>query len=230
MRTAIGKITAAATLAVLSLGAQASAVTLDFNSLIPAGATAPVAVGTSQVGFTFSGAYAWNTGIATETNDPKPGDLSNTSGFIVNKNRGADAGDIELLLSGSNTGKFFKLLSFDLFVTQTTPVVEAHSVVNGVDHLIESFSLTPGDGNKLWSTASLREFTALEQVNRLVIGTRSGTPPAPDFGILGMDNLNIDFIASTNGGGGGTAPEPASYALVGIALLAAGTASRRRKA
>ena len=41
---------------------------------------------------------------------------------------------------------------------------------------------------------------------------------------MGLDNLSINFFA-----GNGTVPEPASYALVALALLAAGGASRRRK-
>ncbi len=52
-----------------------------------------------------------------------------------------------------------------------------------------------------------------------------------DFGTgtLGLDNLQFTLSdATVPNNGGGTVPEPASYALVGLALLAAGAASRRK--
>ena len=77
--------------------------------------------------------------------------------------------------------------------------------------------MTRGDGEKRWSRSGLYEFNPLMQFDRLEFSS--------GIAVLGLDNLSITLTAA---GGGGTAPEPASYALVGLALLAAGTASRRR--
>ena len=70
----------------------------------------------------------------------------------------------------------------------------------------------------LWSFGNvLKDISPSDQVTSLVFSAGG------DF--IGLDDLKITL---TDGGNpGGNVPEPASYALVGLALLAAGSASRR---
>lgn len=59
-----------------------------------------------------------------------------------------------------------------------------------------------------------------------------GSDPSGNLDIIGLNGLKFAQIATNGGGngGGGTVPEPASYGLAALALLAAGAASRRRSA
>ena len=218
------KTAAAVAIGLASLAAQAAEVVLSFEGLRASilagngGAGLPVAVGASQSGFQFSGAYAYDFGVLSAADsDPTP-DAAQISGsvFIANQNRGAMPGVIELSLVGSNATRAFKTLSFDYFVGQSEPTIE----VLGATGLLHTFTFTLGSGPKPWQSSANLDLLGFTGANRLRF---SGS----NAGLLGLDNISIDFVSGRTGGGG-TVPEPASFALVALALLGAGAASRRR--
>ncbi len=79
-----------------------------------------------------------------------------------------------------------------------------------------SFGATPGSGG--WADQLVFEDFG-ELIKEVAFSsTTSGR------NTVSLDNLDFYFV------GGGTVPEPAGYALAGLALLAAGGATRRRRA
>ena len=179
---------------------------------------APVEVLGQVPGFKFSGAFAYSYDMVKSTSGDvvRPGDNSNTGGFIINRNRGVTE-PLTLILSlddGVYPGRYFTGIQFDVYTNSSNPKVTA-VLASGAR---EEKELTPGDGANLWTRNPLITFDALSQVTRLEFSTTLG-------GGIGLDNLSITLSAGSDG----TVPEPGSYALVGVALLAAG-AARRRKA
>lgn len=225
MTTAFLKSTVAAALVMLSLGAQADAVKLNFDDLLAGGATAPDPLGTLSVNgasFSFTGAYVWESRFSDTgdtSTDPIPADSNPGNGFIANRSRSDNGLIIGMnLLPVANVTRYIKSVTFDLFVPADTPFVRGFSKNGTTLDLTATFS--EGSG-KAWVPALSVDFGEKSVVSRLEFGSIG-------MGTIGLDKMTIEFTAADIGNG--TVPEPASYALVALALLAAGGASRRRKA
>ena len=53
---------------------------------------------------------------------------------------------------------------------------------------------------------------------------------APAFDVINNENVAYNLTGTVSGGGGGNAPEPATFALMGLGLMGLGFAKRRRVA
>jgi len=230
MTTLLRQTALAAALAVASFGALADPVVIDFNA---EGQQAfdnnktPVKV-TNVKGVSFSGAYAWREdmlNIGSPDFDPEVGP-GNSSGFLMNRSRTVTGLDIVVSLedlalaaaaaspsaASSFPNQYFSRISFSLFSAGTPKLTWFD--INGRE---KTKDLTAGSSQLLWSSNNFAEFDPLDQVTKLVFSANGG--------LFGIDNLSITL---TDPGTGGNVPEPAGYALVAMALLAAGAASRRR--
>ena len=239
MTTALRSIALAAALAAVSCGAMAETVTINFDSFwnddtIDAG-DPPKAVGAGDVaGFVFSTDSAW--AYRKEMLDPSldvlpdvwdaPGvctgddDACNNTGFIMNKTRGvADGSVIDISLDPTVFGsRYITAINLRLFHNagqgdESGKVIAFNAA--GDSEELEGFS----SGTRRWvgwgtTLKTLQDATTLRF----------------DFAgnALGLDNLDFTLSEAVDPPPPGV-PEPSSYALVGLALLAAG-AARRRKA
>lgn len=230
----------AAALAAISCGAMAEEIKeINFDNFWDASIEAsdpPKAVGPSDIkGFLFSTDSAWaykkemlKPGI-TADNDVLPAvwDIQNPgnckgsdaecnfTGFIMNRTRGKGGNVIDISLDPAVFGsRYITNITLDLF----------HNADSGKIIAIagNEFADLPGftGGSTEWIRKWDADLTGL---------SFRATTLRFDFGdrALALDNLNFKVSGSSDPDG--TVPEPASYALVGLALLAAG-ATRRRKA
>ena len=234
MTSALRRTALTAALVALSGSALADVVvSIDFNDLgSKLGPNdAPVELRTER-DFNFSGAFLYAPGML-KAGDPKPDDLTGVGGFLSNVNRGGTTFNSivlsleSLILAATKTAapggpsaasafpnQFISAISFSLFTDSNSPRVSY------VDTNNQAKSQSPtGGGTGLWAKNAFN-FDPLDQVSTLTFTAGAG--------FFALDNLSITLTAAGNGGGGGNAPEPAGYALVGLALLAAGSASRRR--
>ena len=204
--------------------AMADAATIDFDSLKLG--TQPVGVSTQfqSSGFLFSGAYAWSDAIMDPdplANDPKPSTPGKGT-YIVNRPKNSSAGEILISLRSDLIGKvFFQSISFNgySYGDETTSPLTVTGL-GGITELTRQLS-NPG-GSIAWrESVQATDFLETDSISsiRLSAGTAA----------FGIDDLTINVYGRlTDGSGPNPAPEPASYALVGLALLAAGAATRRR--
>lgn len=189
---------------------------------------------TALKGLKLSGAwgYGWNMLIKApadirpeEFDEANPkgnycGSLSgkcNEGGFLLNRDFSAGKGssivlsvDEKLFPSG-----YFKSITLDLFTNTDSGLKLTATGRDGKTDISDNF----GAGSKAWQTGQLidmlTEFDTLGEVVSLEFSVGAST--------LGLDNMAIVM-----GGVTVPVPEPAGYGLVGLALLAAGAASRRR--
>lgn len=222
--------------AMISLGAQAAAVTLptvtfDDQAADAIKADAPVlAKGTTTLGIQGAWVYVANFNTPNDNDPAVP--AGTTGGYVFNRDRNISIlNTIVLTLepAATVTGKltpqavteqFFTSLTFNLLLKGNLPLVlNAYSGTGGAP--IDSPSFTPGSGVSDWPSNTVN-FDATDRIDRLEFVAAPGVA-------FGLDNLAVS-LSTGSGGGGGNVPEPASYALVAIALLAAGGASRQRKA
>ena len=250
MKPALHLTATASLLAMFSLGAAALPMTVDLgfyaegqqalgdpnkNPPVPSG---PVAV-ESVSGIKFTGAWAYKLGMfdtadivsdeINETNGvfscgvlPAPGGDSacNETGYISNRGRPSTGGSklVRTLDPTVYLGRYITSFSFDIWHNGNPATASIRFVdrSSGVAEYQNWSNISAG--NKLWSTPQ-------EQVVKLA----QATSIEFDFGVsaLGLDNLRITVDGP--GAPPSGVPEPSSYALVGLALLAAG-ATRRRKA
>ena len=245
MRTAFRSTALAAALAVVSCGAMAEKI--DFESFwgatVDAGA-APTAVGVKDArvkGFLFSEGTAWayrkemlnpsldvlpdvweSPGTCKPPVGADPDVVCNNSGFIMNKTRRTGDGSvIDISLDPTVFGgRFITSITLDLF----------HNAANGKLFVLDANGNALGDfdgfppGTRVW-----REWRAdLDLIKNPKFAT--ATTLRFNFGghALALDNLNFTLSAAVPPPPPGV-PEPGSYAQVGLALLAA-CAARRRKA
>jgi PEP-CTERM motif len=191
----------------------------------------------SEPGLKLSGAwgYGWSMLDDVKDSQAKPGEFDggscaiaplggtcNTGGFIVNRNRGQGNGSkiVLELDSALFPNRYFQSITFDLFTySSVNPKVYVYDTA-GKSAFSDNFKAD--DGNRFWTKGTGFDVASLlANVTKLEFDVGAST--------LGLDNLKIVLTAATVPPPGGTVPEPASYALVGLALLAAGV-SRRRSA
>jgi len=226
MTTAFRTTALAVAMAAFSCGALADPVVLNFDALGKAAVEANAPIRVQEVdGFFFTGAYAYDTRMLT-SKDPEPVG-GQSGGYLLNSGRDAKTANIVISLTDPNAavargngadskfaGQYFESISFSLF-SSSDPTV-SYTTAKGV---LVTTELTKGSTMLLWSfNNALKDIADSDQVTSLVFSAGGG--------YLGLDDMKITL---TDGGNpGGNVPEPASYALVGLALLAAGSASRRR--
>lgn len=215
-----------AALAALSSVASAAEVRLNFNDLGTQAETAgaPVAVPDTQ-GLRFRGAFGYGVGMLG-SDDPENLDMvsAGKGGFLLNKQRGASTTDIILSLVQSpaitrsaDPVVFFQSITFNLFTKGTGAANKLYATgANGED---QGRQMTSGGGDTWTSLPTTYTFDPLAQVTSLRF-TAGGAAFALDDMVIAL---------SSAPGPGGNVPEPASYGLAGLALLAAGAASRRKQ-
>lgn len=217
-----------ASLSALAPAAIAAQVELNFNEFSTT--TEPVAVDVLQ-GLQFRGAFGYGVSMLG-IQDPENLDYASDGkgGFLLNKQRGQSATDIVLTLVQNAAGTkgvsaltaspavFFQAITFNLWTKGTVTSGNPNPnklIATGASGPV-SRDMTPG-GLDIWTTQPLTfNFDPLDQVTslRFTAGTAA---------------FALDDMVVTLTGAPGTAPEPASYGLVGVALLAAGAASRRKQ-
>ncbi len=213
----------AAALTLGCAGAMADQVSLNFDGLGSQLGNTPLQVPESQADgkLIVKNAYAFkDTMLIPDDNGPTS---ASNDVFIMNRTRDYATNAIEISLGSmfglSGNGQYFQSLSMRLFASDLASVSWYHGTnLLGSRTLNEAGSskkwfnniLTPTDVNTPWDAAL--------QIDRISISGR--------LGVVGIDDLIINLTAATTNPN--PAPEPASYALVGLALLAAGAATRRR--
>lgn len=231
----------AAALAAVSCGAMAEKI--DFESFWDTSIKAddpPKAVGARDVkGFLFSADSAWaykkemlnpaqdilpdfweSAGTCNPPAGADPDVVCNNSGFIMNKTRsGADGSVIDISLDPTIFGgRYITAINLRLFHNAGTGADSGKVIAfnaAGASEELEGFS----SGARRWVDWGITLKT-LQDATMLRFDFAGNA--------LALDDLNFT-LSGSGGGNGGNVPEPASYALVGLALLAAG-AARRRKA
>ena len=232
MHTKIRTIALAAALTALTPAAFAEAVTLGFDDF--SGATESSAVGTVQ-GLVFQGAYGYNAALLDTLyaqDSGYPDNLARVSeargGFVLNKQLGKESTDITISLeqnpaARSTSSVFFSSIAFSIWTNGSTPIGGSNPNKltaigdNGVEIV---YPLNDG-GLDVWILGSSPiNFNPLDHITSLRFTAGSGASFA-------LDDLLVTLSDST--GPGNNAPEPASFGLVGLALLGAGAASRRKQ-
>lgn len=236
MKSALHLTAAASLLAMVSLGAAAAPMTvsLDFENqgTLALNAAAPVAVNSVQ-GINFTGAWAYKFGmfasgdvVSAEIDEGTAGVFScpsgpcNETGYISNRGRPSTGGSILTLTLDPTAylGLYITSFNFDIWHNGGGSS-SIRFIDNSSGTAVYQDWANISDGNKLWSRAKDSQNVTLAKATSVEFNFGAAA--------LGLDNLQI----TVDGPGAPPpgVPEPASYALVGLALLAAG-ASRRRKA
>lgn len=223
MSTTIRKIALAVASAAMSLGVQAAPTTVNFDALwgspLPA-SPKPITVDVLS-GLQFSGATAYLGSLLGVEEGAKP-TVPTNEGIVMNRAPDPKAGDgtpgavgdLGISLTAKNT--YFTSMTFDYGVSGVVRFILWSG--NAATTPIE---LTGSGAGMAWNQIEdLSKYFVGTRVNRIEFESAGSSPFA-------LDNLTFDTRTTDVGG---NVPEPASYALVALALLAAGGASRRRKA
>lgn len=224
MTTALRRTALAAALVAISSSAMAGVVVIDinFDALGAQAAASNTAVEfQGEQGLNFSGGY-----VAARNccNVPDVGMNNTSAGYLTNRLPSGSNGQNILLsledlvtavtgLSAASAypNQFISAITFSVFTRSSLPTV----TFTDRNNVTNSKLATPGGA--FWSHNNSFTFDPLDQVSTLSFSVGGG--------FFAIDNLSVTL---TDGGTGGNVPEPASYALVGLALLLAGSASRRR--
>lgn len=208
----------AALLAMSAVTAHAAALpVIDFNdatgaSTTPVSYTGPTSGQTA--GIVFGNAWAWNLAMNSTASSPPTDDASTDGAYLANRaDGGSPLNDITIsLASGAFDGQYFKTLTLRLFSSAAVSAKAGNQVITPA---------STGSFTGEWDTSPVTfDLSALGSVRSFSLSAASG--------VFGIDNLDFTLSATTVPPGG-NAPEPASFALVGLALLAAGTATRRTR-
>lgn len=219
--TSIFRTTALAALVALSAsGVFASTISLNFDSLGVDNSSngVPVAGPFTDQDVTVSGGFAYAPLMLDPGQDVAPA-VGTSSGFIANQNRDP-LGTPQPITISLGTG----LIGNDLFFKSITLRVFSPGAIRigwsiGIES--KSIQLYSGQGVTEWASATVPTDVNLPwlQSDRV-----SSVSLFADTAVFGIDNLTIALTGDIPS----RVPEPGSYALVGLALLAAGAASRRR--
>lgn len=220
--------TVATTLAAACIGVMAGPIGINFDHLgvVNDQSGVPIEGPFKEQNVTIKGAYAYAPGMLDGFNDPGPEEP--LSGFIANRGRPVEGapgsgnpGTISIELDEFYTSKnqFFKSVSMKMW----SPGEITISWLNAALDKIESKKPTFGGATTVWSTILTPSASAAEAPWNQLTRVASLSITAGD-GVLALDDLSIELTAGTTS----PAPEPASYALVAVALIAAGAASRSR--
>lgn len=214
-------------LAAMSLGAAvaAQAAIVDFEDLavqaLAAQKPLDLIPGSQQVtGFSFTNATVYHVDQVAGGMGPTD---RNHKGFIQSRNA---AGTLKQTISVSLAGAYEKgniqAISYEVAANQWPVDLEVFDTVGGSRKLPATATL-PSFG---WTFQLTRDLTilGLGDINRIDFISR--LDPFEGYSQMALDNLNFTL----SGIGGGTVPEPASLALVLLALAGVGMASRRRNA
>lgn len=172
----------------------------------------------------FENAFVYGVGMLQESDISElKGKSDGKGGVLLNRGRGADARTQDILISlvQSTTARsaptvFFEKIVFDLF--SKNGLDNGNKVIGTTsDGRSIEVPLTRG-GQDIWSPGATADFTGQN-----VTSLRLTADPSR----FALDNMQIFLTDATDPGG--NVPEPASYGLVGLALLAAGAASRRKQ-
>ena len=191
-----------------AFSAQAGVVTktLDFDDL---GASAPAdgaVIGDhykSEFGVIFgAGGRVYNTAPPTALPGSK-GYLSNTgdTGFSINVDAAVD----------------YDLLTIDFALGSVAFSLRVNDRDMGTTGWL---TLAGTPGTWVWAEKVVIDLSNIGNISSIDFEVTQNSS------FFAVDNIN--FGRTTSDGGGGTVPEPASYGLVAMTLLAAGWASRRR--
>lgn len=231
MRPTFRILALTAALSALAPAAFAAQVRLNFDDL---GAqaeknNAPVEVDVLDQ-LKFQGAFGYGRKMLDANADPENLDFATLKdgGFLLNRQRGQKEGDIIITLAPqpgaitknvgaantSNTAsQFFEAITFNLF---TKGIGNDNWIIATGSNGDEAFQVTSG-GQDTWTTKPQTfTFDPLNEVTSLRF-TASGAA-------FGLDDMVVTLTDPGN-----NVPEPASFALVGLALLAAGAARRRQR-
>ena len=204
MKTVFRRVALAAAL-LGAFSAQAGVVTktIDFDDL---GATAPVEG--KIIGDHYKSGFGVGFGAGGRVyNTTPPMPLPGSKGYLGN------VGDAAILIIVDGN------INYDLLTIDFAVATDPFSLqVTGRGGKTASFLLAGTTGGWQWVSNIALDLPNIGNISSIEFQAAAGKFFAVD---------NIDFGRTTSDGGG-TVPEPASYGLVAMALLAAGWASRRR--
>jgi hypothetical protein len=214
----------AAALCTFACGSFAETISINFGTL--GGVASPIEV-TELKGFKVSGAYAYDVELLTTAASTKDfyADIENdfpkqtSGGFLLNKDGSSSSSKTSRIVFSipsagtSYAGQYITSLTYSWWA------VGGALGVDGCNVTCTNNGMSNSSGIAEWpKTPESRKFSADDKVSRVEFFAKNN-------GLFGLQSIELTL---TPGEPGNNVPEPAGYALVGLALLAAGTANRRR--
>jgi hypothetical protein len=208
--------------------AFAEQVTLNFDEFNTSAGSDPVAVGTIQ-GLQFQGAYGYGVDMLDSKDNSDLKDASSSrGGFILNRQRNGTSTDIIITLEQNATARsaasvFFEEITLRLWTDGAPLPGEPNPnalIAIGADGTSHTQELTVG-GAGFWVLPVTYKFDALDYITSLRFSAGTGS--------LALDDLVVSLSDGSTLPPPNGVPEPASFGLIGLALLGAGAASRRKQ-
>lgn len=207
----------------LPMTAQAAATPLNFEGLTTLNDGDSVESAYASLGVTIQG------GTLEDSNDINVNTpVASTGAFSVFGNP-----QLTFLIDPSVAGAQFNQLSF-MYVADGTLSMDiyARPSVGGASTVVSSQSWPNISGGFDWNSRSAFSVgvdssgIASLLIDKVVFSVPSG-PNAKGFA---LDNLSLSLVGNLPAPTGNAAPEPGTLALAGLAVVAAGSAMRRRRA